>query len=77
MTSAPAKRVGLKNRGQVTPGYFADLLLFDPETFQDTATFENSKQFAQGLDWAFVNGIPLLEEGKLKETLPGQILKKR
>jgi N-acyl-D-amino-acid deacylase len=74
MTSVPAKRLGLKNRGQVTPGYFADLLLFDPETFQDTATFENSKQFAQGLDWAFVNGIPLLEEGKLQERFPGQIL---
>jgi N-acyl-D-amino-acid deacylase len=77
MTSAPAKRLGLKNRGQVTPGYFADLLLFDPETFQDTATFENSKQFARGLDWAFVNGIPVLEEGKLQETFPGQILKMR
>jgi N-acyl-D-amino-acid deacylase len=77
MTSAPAKRLGLKNRGQVTRGYFADLLLFDPETFQDTATFENSKQLARGLDWAFVNGVPLLEDGKLKETLPGQILTKR
>jgi N-acyl-D-amino-acid deacylase len=77
MTSAPAKRLGLKNRGQVTPGYFADLLLFDPETFQDTATFENSKQFAQGLDRVFVNGIPLLADGKLQETLSGQILKMR
>jgi N-acyl-D-amino-acid deacylase len=76
MTSAPAKRLGLKNRGQVTPGYFADLLLFDPETFQDTATFQSPRQFARGLDWAFVNGIPLLEDGKLQERLPGQILKK-
>jgi N-acyl-D-amino-acid deacylase len=74
MTSAPAKRLGLKNRGQVTPGSFADLLLFDPETFQDTATFENSKQFARGLDWVFVNGVPLIEDGKSKERLPGKIL---
>lgn len=74
MTSAPAKRLGLKNRGQVTPGYFADMLLFDPETFQDASTFENPRQFARGLDWAFVNGISLLEEEKLQEKLPGQIV---
>jgi N-acyl-D-amino-acid deacylase len=74
MTSAPAKRLGLKNRGQVNPGYIADLLLFDPETFQDTATFESPRQFARGLDWAFVNGIPLLEDGKIQKRLPGRII---
>ncbi|OGP87528.1 MAG: hypothetical protein A2156_10760 [Deltaproteobacteria bacterium RBG_16_48_10] len=76
MTSAPAKRLNLKNRGQIAPGYYADLILFSLEHFKDTATFENPKQFASGLDWVFMNGIPIVEEGHLQERFPGQILRR-
>ena len=76
MTSGPARRLKLKDRGQIAHGYYADILLFEPETFRDTATFENPRQFATGLDWAFVNGVPVVEGGKLQETFPGSIIKK-
>lgn len=75
MTSAPARRLHLKDRGRIARGYYADVLLFAPEQFKDTATFENPKQFAIGLDWVFVNGIPVIEEGKLQERCPGRVLK--
>jgi N-acyl-D-amino-acid deacylase len=76
MTRAPAKRLNLKDRGQIAPGYYADILLFAPEQFKDTATFENPKQFATGLDWVFVNGVAVIERGKIEERFPGHILKK-
>ena len=40
----------------------------------DTSTFENPRQFARGLDWVFVNGVPLIEDGKLQERLPGKVI---
>ena len=76
MTSGPARRLNLEDRGQIARGYYADILLFEPENFRDTATFESPKQFATGLDWAFVNGVPVVEGGKLQETFPGTIIKK-
>ena len=56
MTSLPAKRLGLTDRGRLKPGCKADLLLFDPALFTDTATFENPKQLAEGLHRVWVNG---------------------
>lgn len=56
MTSQPAKRLGLKDRGILAPGYGADLLIFDPGEFTDRATFENPKQQAVGLWKVLVNG---------------------
>ncbi|HSB05096.1 MAG TPA: D-aminoacylase [Thermodesulfobacteriota bacterium] len=76
MTSAPAKRLNLRDRGQIKKGFYADVLLFDPNVFRDTATFENPKQFGSGLDWMFVNGIPVVKNGELQEAFPGQIIKK-
>lgn len=74
MTSAPAKRLNLDNRGRIERGVFADLLIFSPENFRDNASFENPKQFASGLDWVFVNGKPLVKEGKLQEIYPGHVV---
>ena len=71
MTSTPAKRLNLKDRGQIAPGFYADLLLFLPERFQDRATFEDPKQFATGLDWVFVNGTPVIEEGETAGEISG------
>ena len=75
MTSTPANRLNLRSRGRVAPGFYADLLLFRPEDFRGNATFEDPEQFASGLDWVFVNGIPVIEEGKLQERYPGRVLK--
>jgi len=76
MTSGPARRLNLKDRGQIARGYYADILLFEPGNFRDTATFENPKQFATGLDWVFVNGVPVVKEGKLQEIFPGSVIKR-
>ena len=74
MTSAPARRLGLKDRGQIAPGYGADLVLFSAGHFQDRATFQNPGQLASGLDWLFVNGVPVMEEGQLQGCHPGRVL---
>ena len=66
MTSLPAKRLGLRDRGALLPGYYADLLLFDPAKFTDRATFQSPKQLATGLARVFVNGTdPRHHSGKL------------
>jgi N-acyl-D-amino-acid deacylase len=77
MTSAPARRLRLMNRGHILPDYYADLILFSPENFQDRATFERPAQLASGLDWVLVNGVAVVEEGKLCERNSGQILRRR
>jgi len=76
MTSAPAKRLNLENRGRIASGVYADLILFAPENFRDNASFENPKQFSSGLDWAFVNGKPIVKEGKLQDICPGRVIKR-
>jgi len=57
MTSLPAQRFGLTNRGWIREGYSADLVLFDPETVNDAATFEEPKQPAVGIEAVWVNGV--------------------
>ncbi len=74
MTSAPAKRLNLENRGCIEAGVYADVIIFSPENFRDNASFENPTQCASGLDWAFVNGKPLVKEGKLQEVYPGHTI---
>ena len=69
MTGLPAKRLGLQDRGTLAPGNFADLLLFDPAAFTDTATWQQPKQLAQGLSRIFING-------KDPREFPGCILKR-
>ncbi len=75
MTSLPAQRVGLKNRGLLKPGFFADVVLFDPNTITDKATFENPHQYSEGIRLVLVNGMPVWEEGKFTGNLPGRILR--
>jgi len=76
MTSAPAKLLKLDGRGRIESGCFADLLVFDPAKFRGQRHYENPKQFASGLDWMFVNGNPVLREGKWRTFIRGEILKK-
>ncbi len=76
MTTAPARRLGFEKRGQIASGFYADLLLFDPERFRDLATYENPKQLASGLDWVFVNGKPVLSDGKVQEATAGKVLRR-
>ncbi len=75
LTSLPAKTLSLERRGALQPGYFADLVVFDPGTIRDRATFEKPHQFATGVRDVFVNGTQVLKEGKHTGAKPGHVVR--
>ncbi len=75
MTSAPASRLRLWNRGLIRPGMAADLVIFDFETVRDRATYENPHRYAEGIDCVIVNGQVELREGERSEALAGKVLR--
>jgi dihydroorotase/N-acyl-D-amino-acid deacylase len=75
MTSLPANRVGLKERGILKPGFYADIVIFDPAKVIDKATFENPHQYSEGIEMVMVNGQPVWEAGKFTGNLPGKVLR--
>jgi N-acyl-D-amino-acid deacylase len=77
MTSLPAWRLGLKDRGTVAKGFVADLVLFDPETVIDNATFTEPFRRASGIDRVWVSGQLVWTDGTAPGARPGQILTKR
>jgi N-acyl-D-amino-acid deacylase len=76
MTSMPAKRLGLKDRGLVKKGMKADLVLFDPATVVDNATFADPQKISSGIRSVFVNGVKVWDGEKVANALPGAILKR-
>jgi N-acyl-D-amino-acid deacylase len=75
MTSLPANNLKLEKRGQLKSGYFADLVIFDPATIGDKASFEKPHQFATGVKHVFVNGHHVLRDGVHAGVLRGKFLK--
>jgi dihydroorotase/N-acyl-D-amino-acid deacylase len=75
MTSLPAQRIGLRDRGLVRQGFYADLTVFDPATVIDRATFEAPHQTSEGIVHVLVNGRLVLENGRATGSHPGRILK--
>jgi len=75
MTSLAAQRVGLNDRGLLKPGMYADLTVFDPATIIDRATFEQPSQLATGVSYVFVNGVPVVDAGRVTAALPGRALR--
>ena len=74
LTGLPASNLELDRRGFLKEGMFADIVLFDPRTIADVATFENPHQFAVGMKHVFVNGVHVLEEGEHTGAKPGRAL---
>jgi N-acyl-D-amino-acid deacylase len=74
ITSFPARRFNLGKRGLIAPGYAADLVVFDPETVQDKATYEDPKHFPEGISHVLVNGARMVESGALMETGEGKVI---
>ncbi|GAB3503206.1 D-aminoacylase [Spirosoma knui] len=74
MTSLPAQRFRLTDRGLLRPGYAADVVLFDEKTVADKATYEQPHAYTTGISWVLVNGTPVIEEGKHTGQRPGQLL---
>jgi N-acyl-D-amino-acid deacylase len=77
MTSLPAGNLGLRDRGLLKPGYFADVVLFDPATVGDKATFARPHQYATGVRHVFVNGIQALKDGEPTGADSGRVVRGR
>ncbi len=75
MTSLPASNLQLQKRGSLKPGYFADLAIFDTNTIQDHATYDNPKQYASGMVHVFVNGVQVLRDTEHTGAKPGRIIR--
>jgi N-acyl-D-amino-acid deacylase len=74
MTLMPATKLKLAGRGRITPGAFADLVVFDPGSVSDRATFEEPFQYAVGFSWVVVNGVPVIRDGEHTHEKPGRVL---
>lgn len=75
LTSLPAANLGLKDRGTLKAGAFADVVAFDPATIEDKATYEQPHQYAVGMRHVVVNGVPVLRDGEHTGATPGRALK--
>ena len=75
LTSLPATTLGLKDRGSLKPGAFADVVLFDPATIRDNATFEKPHQYATGVSNVWVNGVQVVKAGAHTGAKPGRALR--
>ena len=75
-TSLPAQILGLRDRGMIREGCRADIVVFDPETIRDTATFFEPHQYAEGIEYVMVNGVYVVKEGKLTWMRPGTVILK-
>jgi N-acyl-D-amino-acid deacylase len=77
LTSHPAAVLNLRERGALRAGHFADVVVFDPATIQDHATFENPHRYATGVSHVLVNGEPALEDGEPTQARPGRFVRGR
>jgi N-acyl-D-amino-acid deacylase len=68
----PAEILGLPDRGKIRPGAIADIVVFDPKTFRDAATFDEPTRYAPGVMYLFVNGVPLIAEGRMQVKAKSQ-----
>jgi N-acyl-D-amino-acid deacylase len=75
LTWLPAQNLKLQRRGRLDAGYFADVVVFDPDTVQDHATFDNPHQYATGMRHVFVNGVQVLEDGEHTGARPGRVVR--
>ncbi len=74
MTSMPAARLGLKDRGLIREGLRADIAVLDPERIADRATYREPHQYPVGISWVLVNGVVVVEHGRHTGALPGRVL---
>ena len=75
LTSLPATNLALKQRGSLKPGYYADVVVFDPATIGDVGTFAKPQQLARGVDDVFINGVQVLRNGKHTGATPGRFVR--
>ena len=76
-SALPAQRMRLADRGVLKAGLWADVVVFDPGTITDKATFEEPNQLSVGMEWVLVNGVPVVADGKATNALPGKVLRQK
>jgi dihydroorotase/N-acyl-D-amino-acid deacylase len=64
----------IADRGVIKTGMWADIVVFDPDQVRDLATYENPNQLSTGMQYVLVNGVPVIEQGRMTGKLPGQVL---
>ncbi|MGC1372145.1 MAG: D-aminoacylase [Candidatus Sulfotelmatobacter sp.] len=74
-SALPAQRLRLTDRGVIKSGMWADVVVFDPATVRDVATFDNPNQLSKGMEYVLVNGVPVIDDGKMTGTLSGKVLR--
>jgi N-acyl-D-amino-acid deacylase len=74
-SALPAQRMRLSDRGVLKEGMWADLVIFDPATIHDRATFDKPNQLSEGMEYVLVNGVPVVDQGKMTGALPGKVLR--
>ena len=74
-SALPSQRLHLEGRGLLRAGMWADVTIFDPATIRDLATFDNPNQLSQGMDYVLVNGVPVIDQGKMTGARPGKVLR--
>jgi dihydroorotase/N-acyl-D-amino-acid deacylase len=74
-SALPAERMRLADRGVLKAGMWADVVVIDPATITDRATFENPNQLSEGMQYVLVNGVPVIDGGKVTNALPGKVLR--
>ena len=76
-TSLPAQLLRIKDRGLLREGYYADIVVFDPQTIIDKATFEQPHQYSEGISYVFVNGQAVLDDGNITDARSGMVVRGR
>ena len=74
-SALPASRLRLADRGAIKAGMWADIVVFNPETITDLATFDKPNQLSQGMQYVLVNGVPVIEHGAMTNALPGKVVR--
>ncbi|HEY6263678.1 MAG TPA: D-aminoacylase [Candidatus Acidoferrum sp.] len=74
-SALPAQRMRLTDRGVLKAGMHADVVIFDPAIIHDVATFEKPNQLSEGMEYVLVNGVPVIDRGKMTGALPGKVLR--
>jgi N-acyl-D-amino-acid deacylase len=74
-SALPSQRLRLEGRGLLRVGMWADVTIFDPATIRDLATFDDPNQLSQGMDYVLVNGVPVVDQGRMTGARPGKVLR--
>jgi N-acyl-D-aspartate/D-glutamate deacylase len=77
LTEFPARRAGIRDRGTLEEGQKADVIAMDLEALTDRATIAEPCRYSEGVMWAFVNGVAVIENGRTTEAKPGEVLRRR